>query len=60
MLDALVPPRTELLKLYAETRENPKLIHFCGHVKPWHAESKHPYTNVYLKYNKKLREPVRT
>ena len=60
VLDALVPPRTELLKLYAETRENPKLIHFCGHVKPWHAESKHPYTNVYLKYNKKLREPVRT
>jgi lipopolysaccharide biosynthesis glycosyltransferase len=58
IFDALVPPRTELLQPFAEARANPKLIHFCGHVKPWHDDSTHPYTDVYLKYHEKLRAPV--
>ncbi len=38
--------RTELLEPYAETREDPKLIHFCGHVKPWHENCENPYRGV--------------
>jgi lipopolysaccharide biosynthesis glycosyltransferase len=36
--------------LYAETRLNPSIIHFCGPEKPWHTQSKHPYTKQYFDY----------
>ena len=51
IMETIFPPRTELLEPYAETREDPKLIHFCGHVKPWHEGCEHPYADVYLKYH---------
>lgn len=35
-----------------EAKDNPKLIHFSGHIKPWDMwfRSWHPYTESYLKY----------
>lgn len=34
---------------YKETRQCPFLIHYSGHIKPWHKNSEHPYKNNYLK-----------
>lgn len=33
---------------YAETRQEPALVHYSGHIKPWHKESDHPYKENYL------------
>lgn len=33
---------------YAEARQEPALVHYSGHVKPWHKESDHPYKENYL------------
>lgn len=33
-----------------ELRQNPYIIHFCEPIKPWFADSKHPYRFLYRKY----------
>lgn len=33
---------------YDEARRDPALVHYSGHVKPWHKESDHPYQENYL------------
>jgi len=33
---------------YTEACNEPALIHFSGHVKPWHSESDHPFRDDYL------------
>lgn len=33
---------------YDEARNDPALVHYSGHVKPWHKESDHPYQKDYL------------
>lgn len=33
---------------YDEARNDPALVHYSGHVKPWHKESDHPYQKNYL------------
>ncbi|WP_321387054.1 glycosyltransferase family 8 protein [uncultured Enterococcus sp.] len=37
-------------KEYEETRRDPKIIHYSGHVKPWHAEFDSPTLKYYEKY----------
>jgi lipopolysaccharide biosynthesis glycosyltransferase len=58
VFNSVNPPRTELAEQFAEARQAPKLIHFCGHVKPWHEDSTHPYTKIYQKYNALLKDPI--
>lgn len=43
-------------KDYIDARKNPKLIHFCGHIKPWHKETNHPYAVEYEQYVSKIGE----
>ena len=33
---------------YTEARNEPALIHYSGHVKPWQSESDHPFRDEYL------------
>lgn len=35
-----------------ELRSQPYIIHFCEPIKPWFADCKHPYQNLYKKYLK--------
>ncbi|WP_034549595.1 glycosyltransferase family 8 protein [Carnobacterium funditum] len=43
---------------YAEARQNPALIHYSGHVKPWHKESNHPYKKNYLAIREQTPFPI--
>ncbi|MGB6178145.1 glycosyltransferase family 8 protein [Carnobacterium sp.] len=37
---------------YTEARNEPALVHYSGHVKPWHTESDHPFKEQYLTIRK--------
>ncbi|MGB6177677.1 glycosyltransferase family 8 protein [Carnobacterium sp.] len=43
---------------YAESRNEPALIHYSGHIKPWHKESSHPYRENYLSIRKQTPFPI--
>lgn len=43
---------------YAEARKEPALVHFSGHIKPWHKESDHPYRDTYLAIRKQTPFPI--
>lgn len=43
-------PLPEGEKEYEETRKQPKIIHYSGHVKPWHGEFDSPTLKDYEKY----------
>lgn len=41
-----------------EARENPAVIHFCGHAKPWNADSEHPFREHYFDIREKTFFPI--
>lgn len=43
---------------YAEARNAPALVHFSGHIKPWHKESDHPYRDAYLTIRNQTPFPI--
>ncbi|MGH8528229.1 MAG: glycosyltransferase family 8 protein [Nevskiales bacterium] len=43
----LLPYRAEEL---VEARQNPAIIHFIGHYKPWHYRCKHPFRELYFRH----------
>ncbi|MEG0267758.1 MAG: glycosyltransferase family 8 protein [Carnobacterium sp.] len=43
---------------WEEARENPAIVHFCGHEKPWHEGSTHPYREVYFTLRNKTAFPL--
>lgn len=53
MLNEVQHPETAGAKAYIETRQQPALIHFCGHEKPWQGASKHPFAPAYRYYQAK-------
>lgn len=42
------PPTVEHKILYKEAIQNPAIVHFTGHDKPWNSKEYHPYTQMYL------------
>ena len=42
-----------------EARENPAVIHFCGHAKPWNADSNHPFRDNYFDIREKTFFPMK-
>ncbi|MGB6177878.1 glycosyltransferase family 8 protein [Carnobacterium sp.] len=43
---------------WEEARENPAIVHFCGHKKPWHKESIHPYREEYFNFRNRTAFPL--
>ena len=43
------PPTEHYKQWYKEAIQNPSIIHFTGHDKPWNSDEYHPYTELYLK-----------
>lgn len=43
-------PQPQGEREYEETRKQPKIIHYSGHVKPWHEEFDSPTLKYYEKY----------
>lgn len=43
-------PRPEGERAYVETRKQPKIIHYSGHIKPWSKEFTSPTKKYYEKY----------
>lgn len=35
-----------------EAKIKPTIIHFCGFIKPWHKDCKHPLTQIFIYYKK--------
>lgn len=53
VMDSFLVRRIEFPQRYAKQRSaifNPKIIHFSGLIKPWHKESRNPYTYKYYEY----------
>jgi len=42
-------PTEEYKQLYKEGREDPAIVHFTGHDKPWNTLKNHPYQDLYMK-----------
>ncbi|WP_407371183.1 glycosyltransferase family 8 protein [Carnobacterium sp.] len=47
------PPNDFYVKAYKEAVDQPSIVHFTGHDKPWNSDEYHPYTKRYLKELKK-------
>lgn len=53
VMDTCLIRNAELPARYQQQRDSiyhPKIIHFTGYFKPWHSESKNPYTYKYFEY----------
>lgn len=49
-------PDERLRRQFAETQKEPAIVHFCGHEKPWQADSAHPFTPQYRYYRYRFLE----
>lgn len=47
------PPNDYYAKTYKEAVNQPSIVHFTGHDKPWNSDEYHPYTKKYLEELKK-------
>lgn len=47
------PPNEYYAKTYKEAVNQPSIVHFTGHDKPWNSDEYHPYTKKYLEELKK-------
>lgn len=54
LMNAITPPTEQLKKQFLEAQKEPALVHFCGHEKPWHASSTHPFTPQYRYYRQRF------
>ncbi|MCP8861635.1 glycosyltransferase family 8 protein [Latilactobacillus curvatus] len=54
LMNTITPPTEHLKKQFLETQKEPALVHFCGHEKPWHASSSHPFTPQYRYYRQRF------
>lgn len=60
MLEEKEHPTIAGQKLWEAAREDPAIIHFCGHEKPWHEDSAHPYKGEYFKLRNKTAFPLKS
>lgn len=51
------PTKSGQLK-WEEAQQDPAIIHFCGHEKPWHENSIHPYRETYFELRNKTTFPM--
>ncbi|XEO94099.1 glycosyltransferase [Latilactobacillus sakei] len=58
IMDKITPPQ-RLQQQFIEAKKAPAIVHFCGHEKPWHAVSTHPFTPQYRYYRHRFLKPKR-
>lgn len=58
LLDEKEHPTEEGKLQFEEARRDPALVHFSGHIKPWHKESDHPYQEKYLEIRSRTPFPA--
>lgn len=58
IVNRITPLSFKRIMDYIDARRDPKLIHFCGHIKPWHKETNHPYAEEYAQYQQFFRKNV--
>ncbi len=59
MLQEVEHPTIQGQLKWDEARENPAVIHFCGHAKPWNADSNHPFKEQYFDIREKTFFPIK-